>query len=315
MKTEMISSSTSIVRATPTDLAERPDRNPELVYLSSLARGSRPTTASALRTIKAFCGIPGALAWHELRYQHTQALRTWLSERYAPGTANRHLAALRGVLREALRLELIADADHRRACDLQRVRGSRMLRGRALTAGEMKALFGVCDAATPFGARNVALLAVLYGAGLRRAEISALDLQDVDGAHVRVRLGKGNKERKVPLPAGSVRALDAWLRQRGNAAGPLFYRFAKGGRLTEHRLSDDGIATAVEALAELAGVKRCSPHDFRRTFVGDLLDNGADLPTVQRMAGHAAPTTTARYDRRGERAMSRAADLLSVPFA
>src|SRR5262249_35411199 len=122
---------------------------------------------------------PLRFPWHELRYQHTQAVRTVLAERHAPAGANVALAALRGVLRECWRLGLMTAEDYHRAADLQGIRGERLPKGRALSAGELRALFAACaQDASPAGARDAALLAVLYGGGLRRSEATSLDLGD-----------------------------------------------------------------------------------------------------------------------------------------
>jgi len=169
---------------------------------------------------------------------------------------------------------------------------------------------------TQAGARDAALLAILYGCGLRRSEAVALDLKDYDQQNksLKIRAGKGNKERMVYLTSGSEQALNKWLVIRGTIAGPIFFRIIKGDHITNKRLSDQAIMWILKERAESAGVISFSPHDLRRTFIGDLLDAGADISTVQQMAGHSQVTTTARYDRRGETAKRKASDLLFVPF-
>ncbi len=112
-------------------------------------------------------------------------------------------------------------------------------------------------------------------------------------------LGKGNKQREVPLPPGAVAALEDWLAVRGDWDGALFPPLNKGGRVARRRMSEQAVYAALAKRAAAAGVADLSPHDLRRTYVGDLLDRGADIATVQRLAGHADVSTTARYDRRG----------------
>jgi site-specific recombinase XerD len=88
----------------------------------------------------------------------------------------------------------------------------------------------------------------------------------------------------------------------------------KGGRITIRCMTDQAVLYTLRRRAVQAGVVSFSPHDLRRTFVSDLLDAGADIATVQRMAGHANVATTARYDRRGEMTKRKAAELLHVPY-
>ena len=297
------------------------DRHPAAVYLARLAPGSRRTIHQALEEIAAIIstGREGmeTLPWASLRYQHTQAIRTALMERYAPATANKTLAALRGVLREAWRLGGMSAEDYRRAADLETVRGETLPRGRALSAGELRALFEACaQDPTPAGRRDAALLAVLYGGGLRRSEAVALEVADYAPAtgELRIRQGKGRKDRLVYVTNGGAQALEAWLAVRGAEPGPLFHPIDKGGRIHPRRLTDQVVLRILRKRARQTSVQAFSPHDLRRTFISDLLDHGVDLSTVQHLAGHANVQTTARYDRRGEVTKQKAAGMIHVPY-
>ncbi len=299
------------------------DQHPALVYLARLTSPhSRRTMTTALTIIARLlsggqCNLH-SLAWAALRYQHTAAVRAALAERYAPASANLMLSALRGVLKEAWLLGQLTAEEYQRAANLKTVGGETLPRGRALAPGELRALFRVCaEDRRPAGARDAALLAALYGGGLRRSEVVALLLADYDPTHaaLTVRHGKGNKARIVYLTDGSARALAAWLRVRGSAPGPLFLPINKGDKLGARPLHANAVLKILRKRGAQAGVELFSPHDLRRSFISDLLDAGADIATVQKLAGHANVTTTTRYDRRGEAAKKRAAGLLHVPFA
>jgi site-specific recombinase XerD len=256
-----------------------------------------------------------ALPWHQLRYPHTQALRAALAERYSPATANRHLAALRGVLREAWRLGLMSAEDLQRAMDLPAVRGVRVPRGRALSRGELRALFESCRKGSPGDVRDAALMGVLYGAGLRRAEVVALSVSDYDPETGALLVkGKGNKERTSYIDDGAADAMAAWLLTRGNEEGPLFCPITQTGHVVISPMTDQAVYAILRSRAVKAKVRRFSPHDLRRSCVSDLLDAGVDISVVQQFVGHANVTTTVRYDRRGEQAKKRAAKSLHVPF-
>lgn len=298
------------------------DQNPAVIYLASLAERSRVPQRNALNVIAgtlqpttSFDQFP----WFHLRYQHVQAIRNILAEKYSAASANRMLAALRGVLRECWRLGLMSIEDYQRAIDFKCVRGEKAQaaeKGRHLKQGEFMALVRVCDVHTLTGVRDMCMFATAYTCGLRRDELVSLTLADYnrDQGTIVVRSGKGNKERVIPVAAGTDDLLRDWVRIRGNWTGPLFPRIIKGDKLTNHKLSSQAFYLIIKERAELAGVVEFTPHDLRRTFAGDLLDAGTDISTVQKLMGHADTKTTAGYDRRDSRVKRDAVNRLHFPY-
>lgn len=297
-----------------------PDRNPAAVYLASLTETGRRGVVSRLRQVAALLGYdePSDVPWQALRYQHVAAIRSRLQERgEAPASVNLALCALRRIAREAFNLGLMGSEEYARIRDVQSVRGERLIRGRALPPGEIRALLDACAKDdTAAGARDSAIISMLYAGGLRRAEVVAIDVADYDAEAGELRvIGKGNKQRLVPFDNGAFDALADWLGVRGDQPGPLFLPVDKAGRIGDGRMSPQAVYKLLQKRAAQAKVKSFSPHDLRRSFISDLLDAGADIASVQARAGHASPLTTVRYDRRGEQAKRRAVKLLHVPYA
>lgn len=295
------------------------DRNPVLVYLLTLAPESQRRMHGALCLVSERYGPcpPEQFRWWDLGYQHVQEIRADLAKRYAPATANTTLVAIRQVLKHCRRLKLMNAEDCTNASDCSRVRGSRIPPGRALSTDEIQRLLAETETTPVLGVRNRAMIMVLAGCGLRRSEVAGLDLEDYTPAqsHLRV-LGKGNKERQVPLHTAIEQALRGWIVVRGDRPGPMFYRGEKGDLLRiGERITARGVYSVVTRLAKQCDVMGIRPHDFRRTFISVLLDQGKDLSVVSKLVGHASVKTTAQYDRRGERAGRKAVEALDVMFA
>ncbi|HYW08113.1 MAG TPA: tyrosine-type recombinase/integrase, partial [Longimicrobium sp.] len=250
-----------------------------LVAVSFLGRfaseHSRRAMRSQLRRIAAILGHPGEdgyteVAWHQLRYRETGAVRQVIVEQEgAPASKSLALAALRGVLKEAWKLGYMTAEQRERACMLEPIGGKRVKKMRSLTAGEIRALFIACLAdPTVRGIRDAAIISVLYGSGVRREECSELGVADYraeDGA-VHVRAGKGDKGRITYVQGAACDAVEDYLAVRGAAPGPLFIPIHRTGKLRIAPLSPQAIYKLLLARAVQAGIPPFSPHDLRATL-------------------------------------------------
>ena len=294
--------------------------DPARAYLLSLnSPRSRQTMASFLGIVARMLGATGAenCNWGSLRRHHVMGITELLRDTgRATATVNTYLAALKGVAKEAwmLRLMDVESFQHIRA--VRNMRGSRLPRGRALPAEEVRQLFAACDAdRSSLGVRDAAILGILLGCGLRRSEAVGLSLSDIVTHERALRvLGKGNKERLAYMPDGAWKRLQLWIDQvRGENPGPLFTRIRRFDTLTNDRLTDQAVYHILQVRQRMAGIAKCAPHDLRRTFATALLDNGEDLITVKDAMGHASVSTTQQYDRRGETRLKTARDRVILP--
>lgn len=296
------------------------NQHPAMVYLASLSLGSQPTIHHALNAIA--CVLTNGecdaltLDWSLLRYQHTAAVRSALISRYTPSTSKKMLCALRRVLQEAWRLKLMSLEDYMMATDLRRIdTPQQKLRGRALSTDEIAAVMDTClkQDSKAIDIRDAALIAILRGGGIRRNEAVSLELYDLNPntAALEIRKGKRKTYRTVYLPSAALSIVMQWLELRGRKPGALLCPVRKGGSVELRHMSADAVLKILRRRGVQANVEEFSPHDFRRTFCSDLLDAGVDIVTVQKLAGHASVTTTAKYDRRGEEGKRLAVEQLS----
>jgi integrase/recombinase XerD len=213
--------------------------------------------------------------------------------RYRPSSVARSLAAVRMfhlfLLREG-------EAEGNPSEAVVRPKVPRTL-PRPLSLEEVEAILRAPGEADPAGIRDRAILETLYGAGLRISELVGLDVDevDLDEGSVRV-MGKGSKERLVPLGRFAVAALESYLTRArptlaGSRSGAAVFLNQRGGRLTRQ-----GATRVLKGAATGAGLtKRVTPHTLRHSFATHLLEGGADVRVVQELLGHASLATTQIY--------------------
>jgi integrase/recombinase XerD len=263
-------------------------------FLALLAASRSPRTVDAYRRDLADLAASAGRAPATARREQ---LETWAADMRArglsPATVARRLAAARTFYRHLMLLGVRTDNP---AAAVELPRRRRRL-PRTLSPAEVERLIAGAQGVSPRALRDRALVELLYGAGLRVSEAVGLDLGRVDLEERLVRpLGKGSKERLVPLGREAVEALRRYL-ARGRPfldrrRRPELFLNAQGGPLTRA-----GAFLVLRRLAERAGLEpeRIHPHLLRHSFATHLLEGGADLRSVQEMLGHADLATTELY--------------------
>jgi integrase/recombinase XerD len=262
-----------------------------------LERGLSPTTLASytndLKLFEQFCKRRGVTSVARVRTVTIREFLHWLRETRQPATAARKLACLKGFFKFFAAQGTVTENP------TAFVETPRLWRRLPQTLNEAEVTrFLASPMMDDLGLRDVALLELLYGSGLRVSEAASLDVSNVnlDVGFVRC-LGKGSKERLVPLGTFSQQALRRYLtdvrprliKKRVQAQAIFVNR--SGLRLTRQRIWQ--LVKRYAAKADVA--KRISPHTLRHSFATHLLMRGADLRTVQELLGHANIATTQRY--------------------
>ncbi|MBI5527396.1 MAG: tyrosine recombinase XerC [Deltaproteobacteria bacterium] len=222
-------------------------------------------------------------------------VRGFVASRFSVNAAAsnaRRLSAVKMYFRYLVRRGLI---EHNPADGVRSPKTPRML-PKFLTVDEAGALMSAPPPDTPAGARDRAILEILYASGLRVSELVGLNLRDADLEYRAVRvLGKGAKERVVPFGSKADEALRRWLEVRPKMARPgsgdAMFLNQRGGRLMRR-----GVARMIDRYVLLTAMSRnISPHVLRHSFATHMLGAGADLRGIQELLGHVSLSTTQRY--------------------
>lgn len=247
----------------------------------------------------------------------------------APRTVNQKLASVRWMVRKLV--DLAADyapgADPEtikrlaRVALVEDVKGDSPEKGRHLAAGELSALISAskADKNKPAGARDAALFALAWSTGLRREELTAIQMDELartdEGIDIQV-IGKGRKARTVFINDGALNYLMDWLDLRGTDPGALFCKVNKAGKIRTGKMSGESLRKLLYRRSLQAGLaQEITWHDFRRTFAGNLWESNIDGSTIQDLMGHATQDQSKRYDRRPKDRLRRAVKVLHVPYS
>jgi integrase/recombinase XerC len=241
----------------------------------------------------------GVLEFAQLELNH---IRSWLANLSTKGAARssitRRVVSIRaftywgarsGWLERDIGKDLIAPKPERILPDVLDIESAAL----TIKALEIRAQ----EEASAISLRDLALVEVLYGSGIRISELVGLDLGDIDRQRSTIKvMGKGSKERIVPLGQPALKAVDNWINKAraelvSEASGSALFIGSRGKRI-DQRVARDVVYQAMEAIGS---DKKLGPHTLRHSAATHLLEGGADLRTVQEILGHSSLATTQIY--------------------
>jgi integrase/recombinase XerC len=263
----------------------------------------------SIHTIRAYLGDLESLLTHleaigisDISQLELVHLRSWLANQQIKGgartTLSRRAVSVRLFTKWAVKNKYLAKDV---AATLATPKGHRTLPEVLDIADAKTAMDSLATRAaeeeTPISLRDVAMVELLYATGARVAELCGLDISDIDYDRQTIRvLGKGNKERTIPLGNPAKKALNAWLKEgrdliKNSVSGNAVFLGVRGKRIDQRTVR----TVVYNALEAIEGIERLGPHALRHSAATHLLEGGADLRTVQEILGHASLATTQIY--------------------
>ena len=263
----------------------------------------------SVHTIRAYIGDLESLLTHletigvtDISQLELIHLRSWLANQQVKGgartTLSRRAVSVRLFTKWAVKNKYLAKDV---AATLATPKGHRTLPEVLDIADAKTAMDSLATRAseeeTPISLRDVAMVELLYATGARVAELCGLDVSDIDYDRQTIRvLGKGNKERSIPLGNPAMKAMNVWLNEgrdsiKNSLSGNAVFLGARGKRIDQRTVR----TVVYNALQAIEGIERMGPHALRHSAATHLLEGGADLRTVQEILGHASLATTQIY--------------------
>jgi len=263
----------------------------------------------SVHTVRAYLGDLESLLTHletigvtDISQLELIHLRSWLANQQVKGgartTLSRRAVSVRLFTKWAVKNKYLAKDV---AATLATPKGHRTLPEVLDIADAKTAMDSLATRAseeeTPISLRDVAMVELLYATGARVAELCGLDVSDIDYDRQTIRvLGKGNKERSIPLGNPAMKALSVWIKDgrdsiKNSLSGNAVFLGARGKRIDQRTVR----TVVYNALQAIEGIERMGPHALRHSAATHLLEGGADLRTVQEILGHASLATTQIY--------------------